>query len=262
MGYGKLNFQEICEAIPPKALLDFLDVSYTETQQGELKGRTRDYSFVWQPKKEVKGNKIDAGFFKLPQFERISAINIYGDIHDVEVLEGETKARAIAHELKINFLTDIKKRKLPEYKLEHTNELKELGFTLDHCQKYNFGYCKKGVHKGRIAFRLPTGHYMGYKDGKWYYPRKNWGFERNFIYNYQADGAIVLTTDLIQCIKLDIKGLKASCIIGKHLTEHQVMLLEGRKIVLADDIESNIVKLARVATVRVADQEKIKEWLD
>ena len=105
-----LNFQEISEKVPFRALLDWLNIPYKE-KNGELKGDLRGELFIVTESK----NK----YFLTKDKTGGGVINFLSDYKLIDL-------RASASELKKQFLTFTKpKSDMPELKLEYCKFLEE-----------------------------------------------------------------------------------------------------------------------------------------
>jgi hypothetical protein len=165
-----VSFEEVSK-IPFKQVLDHYNIPYSETET-ELKGDT----FIVSKQKNL--------FFNPKCKDEKGSVIAYLSLHR------HVSLRDAAIELKKQFQTarPEPKREIPELELYYTPEVKELGITEETAKAYEIGLVKqKSIMAGKVAFRVydkdgkPIG-YIGFKDGRWFYPK---GFEAGkHLYNY------------------------------------------------------------------------------
>ena len=218
-----VDFKEVSQ-IPFKAVLDWLNIGYTETDN-ELKGDTfivsKDKNLFFNPKcKDEKG----------------SVINFLALIRHVS-------ARDAAIELKKQFQTarPEPKREIPELELHYTKEVKELGITEETAKNYEIGLVKqKSIMAGKVAFRVydkdgkPIG-YVGLKDGQWFYPK---GFEAGkHLYNYNrrnGSNFCVLCSSPLEAVKYhqDRGEGRVIALFSQSASDEQLELLKVFKYII------------------------------
>ena len=204
-----LNFQEISNKVQFKDLLDWLNIPYTPTQQGELKGEgfivTIAKNLYFNPTGEDKG----------------SVINFLSKLKGIDL-------RAAAKELKDKFLSEPKEpsREIPNLELHYCPFLKERGISEELAKQLEIGFVKqRSIISGKLAFKTydETGKHSGYvaynysKD-EWFFPK---GFKRTLYNPGKFTGNVVLTTDILSCIKNIQDGIPSVSLMGKSMTDIQ-----------------------------------------
>ena len=214
MSQEYLNFKEISQKVPFSALLIHLNIPFSDTQNGELKGDgfvvTISKNLYFNPNGDDKG----------------SVINFLAK-------HGKMCLRDAAKELKDTFLKSngeaSKGRSIPGLELDYHKALADLGISEDLAKEYEIGYVtKRSIMAGRIAFKcynelkLHIG-YVGwkFKESGWFFPK---GFERP-LYNLnrvETGGNVVVTNDLLDFLHLLSKGeTQVVCLMGKSMTAKQ-----------------------------------------
>lgn len=237
-----LNFQEISQKVQFKDMLDWLNVPYTPTQNGELKGEgfiiTLAKNLYFNPTGEDKG----------------SVINFLAKYKGLDL-------RAAAKELKDHFLSEPKEpvREIPNLELHYCPFLKERGITEELAKQLEIGFVKqRSIISGKLAFKTydQNGQHSGYvaynhSKGEWFFPK---GFKRTLYNPQKYDGEeITATVDIFSCIDLIKSGVPSVSLIGKTMTDIQAeQLSRFTRVVLAHPEPDNIVaRLARKTFVMV-----------
>jgi hypothetical protein len=239
-----VDFKEV-SAIPFKAVLDWLNIGYTETDN-ELKGDTfivsKDKGLFFNPKcKDEKG----------------SVINFLA-------LHRHVSLRDAAIELKKQFQTvkQEPKRDIPELDLLYTAEVKDLGISEELAKNYEIGLVKqKSIMAGKVAFRVydregkPIG-YVGLKDGQWFYPK---GFEAaKHLCNYNrrnGNNFCVLCSSPLEAVLYhqEHKEPRVIALFNQSVSDEQIGLLKAFKYILLihPKPENILSRLAKIAYVHI-----------
>ncbi len=233
-------------------LLDHMNIPYTETQQGEIKGD----GFVVTVRKNlyVNPNGDDKG----------SVINFLSHAKGISLREA-------ASELKRTFLQESAEQpvnKIPNLDLEYHQVLVDLGITEELARDYEIGYVsKRGIMAGKIAFKCydHEGNHIGYvgwkyKDGSWFFPK---GFLRP-LYNLnrvETGGNVILTNDLLDFLHIISQGkTQVVCLMGNSMTKGQARLIADNfhsVQVIHPDPDFIVQVLSRSLFVKLADINKI-----
>ena len=238
-----INFSEVSQKIPFKDLLDWLNIPYTATQNGELKGQgfiiTTSKNLYFNPNGEDKG----------------SVINFLAKQKGLDV-------RSAAQELKKNFLTEAKepKRELPNLELHYCKFLEEKGISQEIAKEYEIGLVKQhSIIAGKIAFKTydENGNHSGYvaynfQKDEWFFPK---GFKRT-LYNAHriTDKEVVLTISIWETLEYLKKGIPSVSLIGKTMTDKQAEQLAKfiNILVIHPEPDNILVRLARNSFVKVS----------
>jgi hypothetical protein len=239
-----VDFKEVSQ-IPFKAVLDWLNIGYTETET-ELKGDT----FIVSKEKQL--------FFNPKcKDEKGSVINFLALIRRVSL-------RDAAIELKKQFQTAKQepKREIPELELHYTKEVQELGITEETAKNYEVGLVRqKSIMAGKVAFRCydkdgkPIG-YVGLKDGQWFYPK---GFEASrHLYNYNRRNgsnfcAICPSPLAAIAYHQNAKDGRVVGLFSQSLSDDQVELIKAFKYVMLfhSKSENILTRLSKLCYVHV-----------
>ena len=238
-----INFAEVSQKIPFKDLLDWLNIPYTTTQNGELKGEgfiiTTSKNLYFNPNGEDKG----------------SVINFLAKQKGLDV-------RSAAQELKKNFLTEAKepKRELPNLELHYCKFLEEKGISQEMAKEYEIGLVKQhSIIAGKIAFKTydENGNHSGYvaynfQKDEWFFPK---GFKRT-LYNAHRiiDKEVVLTISIWETLEYLKKGIPSVSLIGKTMTDKQAEQLAKfiNILVIHPEPDNILVRLSRNSFVKVS----------
>jgi len=237
-----LNFSEISSKIPFKDVLDWLNVPYSATQNGELKGD----GFIVNTSKNL--------YFNPNGDDKGSVINFLSNLKGIDL-------RSAAKELKDTFLTTPTepKRDLPNLELHYCPFLKEKGISEELAKELEIGLVKQhSIIAGKLAFKTydENGQHSGYVA---YNMAKNeWFFPKNFrrtLYNANriTGPEVICVVDLFSCVDLISKGVPAVCLIGKTMTDTQAEQLSKFTVTLIHPEPDNIVvRLARKTFIKVS----------
>ena len=214
MSQEYLNFKEISQNVRFKELLNHLNIPYSDSQKGELKGD----GFVVTISKNL--------YFNPHGDDKGSVINFLANLRCVSLREA-------AKELKDAFLNENEKiskdQAIPDLELEYHKVLSDLAISEELAQEYEIGYVsKRSIMAGKIAFKCydENGVHIGFvgwkfKENGWFFPK---GFERP-LYNLnrvEKGGNIVVTNDLLDTLYLLSKGEKqVVCLMGNSMTSKQ-----------------------------------------
>ena len=236
-----LNFSEISQKINFKDVLNWLNLPFSETQQGELKGEhfivTVSKNLYFNPSGEDKG----------------SVINFVANHKGLDL-------RGAAKELKDHFLAQPKepKREIPELELNYCPFLKERDIPEALAREMEFGFVKqRSIMAGKLAFKTydENGKHSGYVG--YDYSKDEWFFPKNFkrtLYNAHriTSKNVVLTVSIFECIEYSQNGFPAVSLIGKTMTDIQAQQLSRfEKISVVHSEPDNIViRLARSSYVK------------
>ena len=234
-----LNFQEISQKVQFKDLLDWLNIPYSATQQGELKGEgfiiTISKNLYFNPKNEDKG----------------SVINFLASYKGLDL-------RVAAKELKDHFQTDAKppKRELPNLELHYCKFLEDK-IPEEMAKEFEIGLVKQhSIIAGKIAFKTydENGEHSGYvaynpKEDSWFFPK---GFKRTLYNPASFNDEVTLTVDIFSCLSLIKAGTPCVALIGKTMTEIQVEQLSRftRVVLVHPEPDNIVVRLARLTFVK------------
>jgi hypothetical protein len=238
-----INFAEISQKILFKDLLDWLNIPYTATQNGELKGE----GFIITTSKNLYFNPIGE--------DKGSVINFLAKQKGLDV-------RSAAHELKKNFLTESKepKRELPNLELHYCKFLEEKGISQEIAKEYEIGLVKQhSIIAGKIGFKTydENRQHSGYiaynfQKNEWFFPK---GFRRT-LYNAHRITAkeVVLTISIWETLEYLKKDIPSVSLIGKTMTDKQAEQLTKFINILVIHPEPNniLVRLARKSFVKVS----------
>ena len=212
-----LNFSEISK-VPFKTILDYLNLNYSETNKGELKGER----FIVSQDKNLFLNPLGP--------EKGSIINFLA-------MYRKTDLRMAAAEIKKQFLDkkEPEEKKLPEYPFIYHDYLKEQGITEEEAKHFEMTYCKQGILRGMIAVMIRdlSGEKQGYigkylnKDG-YFYPKGLKAGEYLYNLNRVSGDSIILTSNPFKVVKYHQAGKDNACsLLTPNLTETQINLLTG-----------------------------------
>lgn len=238
-----LNFSEISQKIPFKDVLDWLNIPYSITQKGELKGE----HFIITPSKNL--------YLNLSGDDKGSVINFLAKHKGIDV-------RSAAAELKAQFLTTPKepKRELPTPELHYCKFLEDKGISEDLAKELEVGMVKqKSIMSGKLAFKTydeegKHNGYVGYniKEDKWLFPNNY----RRCLYNPKKiqSGDVILTVDLFTCLQLIARDNPAVCLIGRTMTETQEKQLAcfDKILLVHSDPDNIIVRLSKNSFVKAS----------
>ena len=223
-----LNFQDISSRIPFPALLNHLNIPYTE-KKNELKGKTEEFDFIINTEKNL---------FFCPQDDNIkgSVINFYSQYEACDL-------RSAAKWLKDTFLNEPRepKREIPTLDLDYSHKaVEKMGIGPELAEEFEVGYCsQKSIMAGKIAFKVINHYnehtgYIGYDPKKqgWFFPKN---FKRDTIYNLyrQKRDAVIVVPDPFDVLYLAQKGyFFVVALMAKSATDAQLELLKGFKRIL------------------------------
>lgn len=238
-----LNFQEISQKISFQDMLDWLNIPYAATEQGELKGE----GFIITPSKNL--------YFNPTGEDKGSIINFLAKHKGIDL-------RSAAKELKDHFLTEAKppQRELPNLELNYCPFLKDLDISEELAKQLEIGFVKqRSIISGKLAFKTydENGNHSGYvaynhAKGEWFFPK---GFKRT-LYNpgkYEG-GEIIITTDILDCIVGIKEGIRIVSIMGKTMTDTQAKQLTkfDKLIIKHAEPDNMVVRLAKSSFVKVS----------
>jgi hypothetical protein len=235
-----LNFAEISQKVQFKDLLDWLNIPYSATQQGELKGEgfiiTMSKNLYFNPKNDDKG----------------SVINFLASYKGIDL-------RSSAKELKDHFVTEDKpsKRELPNLELHYCKFLEDK-ISEEMAKEFEIGLVKQhSIIAGRIAFKTydENGQHSGYvaynpKEDSWFFPK---GFKRTLYNPGKFEGEeIKLTVDIFSTISSIQGGAPSVALIGKTMTEIQAEQLSRftRVVLVHPEPDNIVVRLARLTFIK------------
>ena len=238
-----LNFQEISQKVRFVDLLNWLNIPYSPTLKGELKGE----GFIITPSKNL--------YFNPNGDDKGSVINFLAKLKGIDI-------RSAAQELKQQFLTEAKepKREIPNLELHHCKFLEEKGISEELAKQLEIGLVKQhSIMAGKIAFKTydESGQHSGYvgynfQKDEWFFPK---GFKRT-LYNPHrlTEGEVTLTVDIFSCLSLIKDGTPCVALIGKTMTDIQAEQLSGfTRVSLVHPEPDNIVaRLARSTFVKIS----------
>lgn len=236
-----LNFAEISQKVSFEELLNWLNIPYTATQQGELKGDgfivTKSKNLYFNPNGEEKG----------------SVINFLAKTKGIDL-------RSAALELKKHFLLEPKEptREIPNLELSYCPFLKERGISEELAKQLEIGFVKqRSIMSGKLAFKTydENGNHSGYvaynysKD-EWFFPK---GFKRTLYNPLRSEGNVTLTISILETLDNIKNGIPSVSLIGKTMTDIQAeQLSQFTSVVLVHPEPDNIVaRLARKTFVKV-----------
>ncbi len=238
-----INFSEISQKIPFKDLLDWLNIPYTATQNGELKGE----GFIITTSKNLYFNPIGE--------DKGSVINFLAKQKGLDL-------RIAAQELKKNFLAESKepKRELPNLELNYCKFLEEKGISQEMAREYEIGLVKQhSIISGKLAFKVYdefSNHsgYVAYNISKdeWFFPK---GFKRTLFNAHRiTTQEVVLTISIWETLDYLKKGIPSVSLIGKTMTDKQAeQLAKFINILVVHPEPDNILfRLARNSYVKVS----------
>ena len=223
-----LNFTEISK-VPFRAVLNYLNIPYEPTQQGELKGQgfivNIDKNLYFNPLGEDRGSVINF----LANHKKIDLRTAAGEIKKLFIDQEKPK--------------EEKETKLPDYPFTYHKFLEDQGITELEAQKYGFTYCKQGILRGKIAIQVndPCKKKQGYigkhidKDGYFCPPQLKageylWNFDRIDIAKI-----IILTSDPFRAMKHIKDGnTNTVSLLTPNLTEAHITLLSAISGVIVD----------------------------
>ena len=238
-----LNFSEISQKVSFNDMLNWLNIPFTQTQNGELKGEgfiiTVSKNLYFNPNGEDKG----------------SVINFLSKQKGIDL-------RSAAQELKKQFLTEQKEptREIPNLELHYCPFLKERGISEELAKQLEVGFVKqRSIISGKLAFKTYDENrnhsgYVAYNHAKkeWFFPK---GFKRTLYNPLKYEGEEVMATvDIFSCIDLIKSGVPSVSLIGKTMTDIQAeQLSQFTRVVLVHPEPDNIVaRLAKKAFVKVS----------
>jgi hypothetical protein len=217
------DFADISAKIPFPALLNSLNIPYSDTNEG-LKGSAGKFHFVVNTQKNL---------FLSPHDKEAKG----GVINFYSILKG-IGLREAAEELKKMFLDKPaeQKRPTPDLELHYCDTLKKFGFTEEFCKNYEIGLVKqKSIMAKKIALMIRHENgdkegYIGYdaKEDKWFFPK---GSKRNWLYNLhrQDKQYAILTACPLDCLRLINIGYPYTVALGAEAaTDHQIELISAR----------------------------------
>ena len=238
-----LNFSEISQKVSFETMLNWLNIPFTQTQNGELKGEgfiiTVAKNLYFNPNGEDKG----------------SVINFLSKQKGIDL-------RSAALELKKQFLTEAKEpsREIPELELHYCPFLKERGISEELAKQLEIGFVKqRSIIAGRLAFKTydENGQHSGYV--AYNYAKDEWFFPKGFkctLYNpLKFNGEeVILTADIFTALDFIKSGTPAVSLIGKSMTDIQAeQLSKFTSVVLVHPEPDNIVaRLAKKSFVKVS----------
>ncbi len=237
-----INFSEVSQKISFQSVLDWLNIPYTATQQGELKGEgfivTTAKNLYFNPNGQDKG----------------SVINFLSKQKGLDL-------RSAALELKKQFLTEAKepKREIPNLELHYCKFLEDKGISEESAKQLEIGLVKQhSIMAGRIVFKTydESGQHSGYvgynfQKDEWFFPK---GFKRT-LYNplRLTEGEITLTVNIFSCVSRIQEGTPCVALIGKTMTDIQAeQLSKFTRVSLVHPEPDNIVaRIAKSVFVKV-----------
>jgi len=235
-----LNFAEISKKIFFKDVLDWLNIPYTITQQGEIKGE----GFIITVAKNLYFNPLGQ--------DKGSVINFLAKKKNIDI-------RTAAAELKQVFLKEQKQppKELPVLELHYCKFLEDKGISKEMAKEYEIGLVKQhSIIAGKIAFKMyddlsiHTG-YVAYNPNKdeWFFPK---GYQRDLFNIHRVDGeSVYLTVSIWEALELIKEGKQAVALMGKSMTERQEEQLKRFVFisVIHPEPDNIIVRLAKFAFV-------------
>lgn len=236
-----LNFSEISQAVKFNDLLDWLNIPYTTTQNGELRGE----GFIVTVSKNL--------YFNLTGQDKGSVINFLAQRKSLDL-------RAAAKELKDHFLTEPKEpeREIPNLELHYCPYLEQHGIPEQLAKELEIGLVKqRSIMSGKIVFKTydENRHHSGYvgynpKDESWFFPK---GYRRTLYNpkNYEGE-EVVLTVDTFSAIDLIKNGSQAVALIGKTMTDIQQTQLAkfSRILVIHPEADNIVLRLSHQSFVK------------
>lgn len=238
-----LSFPDISSRVKFKDFLDWQNIPYTITQQGEIRGEgfivTISKNQYFDPKTP---NKIGG-----------SVINFLANRKGVDL-------RTAAKEIKDHFLVAPKepKREIPNLELHYCKFLEDRGISQELAKELEIGLVKQhSIIAGKLAFKTydENGNHSGYvgynisKD-EWFFPK---GFKRTLYNPKKLDsGGVILTVDLFTCLSLIARDNPAVSLIGKTMTDIQAEQLSKFEniLVVHPEPDNIIVRLSKVCYVK------------
>lgn len=235
-----LNFAEISKKIFFKDVLDWLNIPYTITQQGEIKGE----GFIITVAKNLYFNPLGQ--------DKGSVINFLAKKKNIDI-------RTAAAELKQVFLKEQKQppKELPVLELHYCKFLEDKGISKEMAKEYEIGLVKQhSIISGKIAFKMydENGVHTGYvaynpQKDEWFFPK---GYQRDLfnIHRIQGD-SVFLTVSISEALELIKQGKQAVALLGKSMTERQEEQLKRFSYISVQHPEPDniIVRLAKFAFV-------------
>lgn len=216
--FGSLNFGHIGRSVSFQQILDWQNVPYDITQQGELRGN----GFIASIEKN--------NYFNPTGKDSGGIINFLANQKNIPL-------RQAAYEIKQQFLVEKKeepKRQIPELQLHYHPYLHDSGISEDIAEMYKVGYCKdKSIMAGKICFKLGE-HYCGYdpKNGKWLFPK---GMQRNTLWNLENcdsdNGIILVAKNPFKALKMIALGYTYSASFLGEPTEVQKAIISKYELV-------------------------------
>jgi hypothetical protein len=253
-----LDFTAISAKVPFRSLLTQLDIGFEENRQGELKFRIKN-------KKGIEDYFVvneEKNLFLTPETKAIKGgpINFMSWFEGIGLYQAAKKLTEATTEPQV-------KREIPTLEL-HPHEAID---GLEHLLKYfEFGYCKKGIMAGKIAFQVknPDGSVAGYvgqdvKTGKWLYPKD---FKRP-IYNIEkaTTDYCILTISPFDVLHIANQGCcYVVGLLGKTITDYQLEQMKRFKriLLLAEEPQQPLLALSQFAYVKAPKLDKPIQEID
>lgn len=239
----KLDFKVI-STVPFKKILDTLNIRYSETMDGRLKGENLvvdiEKNFYFDPynKTEIWGSPIDYW----ARNKKISKYEAASEIHKLFFSKEEPQEE---------------KKEPPTYPFIYHDYLKEKGITPEDAESFGFTYCKKGILRGSIAIQIndPNGVKVGYigkhiKDDRYFYPKQ---FSAgDYLFNLdkvKGQKSITLTSSPFKAMEL--KDQNPVSLLTPYLTDNQLELLKVFDLITISHPKENLVlRLSKVCFVK------------
>lgn len=249
--YGFLNFAEISAAVEWKELLNHLNLTYTEDKD-ELKGQSgKGWNFIIS---------LAKGQFFSPTNRSLRG----GPVNFLQAVSGKG-LREAAHYLKTTFMkppaTEVQEeeKKVPAYVLDFEHPaVKALNLTPEDCERYECGYVKTGMMKGRVSFLIrdlagdPAG-WIGYRqDAKiqWLFPSEKYYTHKHVwgLHRLEDRAPAFLTASIPEAIHIDrFFPNQALALVSDKINEEQALILAMARsiVVLFPNPDYICTKLAR-----------------
>ena len=240
-----LDFNAISQSVPFPVLLNQLDIPFQDTGK-ELKGEG-NFKFIINKEKNL---------FFCPTDQSLK-----GSVINFLAAQRNLKLRSAAIVINDLFISPPKEKDIPELEL-HDHQSIEKYANLR--QSFEFGYCKKGIMNGKIAFKCHDADkkvigYIGWnpKDNSWFYPK---GFIRP-VYNLEKANGDYCVLTVSPFDVLHIHNLGHSYVLGllgRSATDSQLAQLKRFKriLLLHPDPKHLIPALSSFAFVKAPTLDK------
>lgn len=242
-----LDFTQISSRIKFADVLNWKNIAYSE-KGGELRGSTKDFSFIVNIEKNIFCSPDD-------KVAKGSVINFLSIIENIGLREA-------AKILKSYFLDETAnpKKDIPELELHYVQKLAELGISEVVAKEYEVGYVKqRSIMQGKIAFKIydDQGEVTGYvgwhpENEKWFFPKdfKRPLYNLNKIESYEE---VIVTVSPFDCLShIGIGITNCVALISKSMTDTQERLLQrfDKIILLHPEPDNIILRLAKSCFVK------------